>query len=160
MKIKDIILLEILIDDLKYDEGYRPFIYDDATGKRINWDAIREHQLIKGTPTVGIGHNIEARDFSEDIINRMFLEDLTIAMKGAAESFQFYQRLSLNRRRVIVNMVFNMGLYNVKGFKKMIAAIENKDFKEASNQMLDSAWARNPYTARRARQLAKLMLIG
>jgi hypothetical protein len=26
--------------------------------------------------------------------------------------------------------------------------------------MLDSAWARNPYTARRARQLAKLMLIG
>jgi len=160
MKIKDIILLDVLIDDLKIDEGTRPFIYDDATGEKIDWNRLRAMGAIKGYPTMGIGHNVEARNFTGDIINRLFLEDLNRAINQARESFKFFRTLTLNRRRVIVNMIFNMGLHGVKTFKRMIMAIEQDDYEWASDEMLNSAWARNQQTSHRARKLAELMLIG
>ena len=37
-------------------------------------------------------------------------------------------------------MVYNIGHNGVSKFKKMIAAIEAKDWDEAANQMQDSKW--------------------
>jgi len=53
---------------------------------------------------------------------------------------KWIKRLNQNRRRVIVEMIFNMGLGGVKGFKKMWKAIEAEDFEAAADEMLDSAW--------------------
>lgn len=159
-KVKDIALLEVLIEDLKTDEGYRQEIYDDATGEKIDWVKARVLGIIKGHPTVGYGHNVEARKFSDDILSKIFLEDIKRAMRQAENNFDFYSKLSINRRRVIVNMIFNMGLWGVKGFRNMIKAVENEDYETASDEMLNSLWARTETTALRARKLSELMLAG
>ena len=52
------------------------------------------------------------------------------------------KNLNQNRRRVIVEMIFNLGLGGVLGFKRMWGAIMAGDFKRAADEMIDSEWAR------------------
>jgi lysozyme len=48
-----------------------------------------------------------------------------------------------------------MGLPRFKQFKKMIAALEEGDWSEAANQMMDSKWAQQ--VGMRAARLATMM---
>lgn len=45
------------------------------------------------------------------------------------------------QKRVLVEMIFNMGLKGVMRFQKMLAAIEKGHFHVAAEEMLDSKWA-------------------
>jgi lysozyme len=58
----------------------------------------------------------------------------------------------------MIDMTFNLGLTRLLYFKKMIAAINARDYTEASKQMLDSRWARQ--VGNRASTLAKMMANG
>jgi hypothetical protein len=50
---------------------------------------------------------------------------------------------------------FQLGKPRVLKFKKMWSALRDKNFEEASNQMIDSAWHKQ--TTKRCESLAKLM---
>ena len=58
-------------------------------------------------------------------------------------------------REVIIEMVFQLGVGGVGKFKKMWEALRNKDYGEASFQMMDSRWAKQ--TPNRAESLSKVM---
>jgi lysozyme len=55
-------------------------------------------------------------------------------------------------------MGFNMGVPRLMKFVKMWGAIEVGDFYEASEQMLDSRWARQ--VGKRSEGLAEMMKLG
>jgi lysozyme len=55
-------------------------------------------------------------------------------------------------------MIFNLGLYGVLGFKRMLAALREKDYLKASKEMLDSKWAKQ--VGYRAKKLASIMALG
>ena len=96
-----------------------------------------------GYLTIGIGRNIDKRSgkgLSDDEIMYLFGNDLT-GCKNHLETFTWYNRLDMVRRGVMLEMRFNLGPDRFLGFKKMIAAAQNKDFKEAVAQMKDSKWA-------------------
>jgi len=44
-------------------------------------------------------------------------------------------------QHVLLNMMFNMGMTRLAGFKKMLAALDAGDYAEMAVQMMDSKWA-------------------
>ena len=53
---------------------------------------------------------------------------------------------------VVVEMCYQLGVYGFSRFKKTIAYIQNKQWEEASVEMLDSRWAEQ--TPGRAREMS------
>ena len=69
-----------------------------------------------------------------------------------------FDTLSTNRQNVLVNMAFNLGIYGLLRFKKMLLAVEKQDWDEAANQMLDSRWSKQ--VGNRSKELADIMRQG
>ena len=63
--------------------------------------------------------------------------------------------LKKEANEIILEMVFQLGKTGVSKFKKMWSALKNNDYKKASEEMLDSKWAKQ--TPERAESLADLM---
>jgi lysozyme len=124
------------------DEGERFMLYKDS----------------EGILTIGVGRNIQERGISKDESELMLSNDINIVYNQALNNFPWFDSLNDTRKCVILNMLFNIGLTRLTGFKKMLAAIEAKDYKEAAVQMLDSKWAKQVKV--RACRLAKEMQDG
>ena len=110
-----------------------------------------------GVLTVGYGRNLENVGISRDEADFMLDNDID-QVERQLKTVDEYWDLSPNRQTVIANMAFNLGFAGLMGFKKMWAAIERRDFVEASNQMLNSKWARQ--VGARAVELSEIMRTG
>ena len=120
-----------------------------------------EHKPYKCTAgylTIGVGRNIEERGLSDDEIDYILSNDVNIATDELVATFDWYADLDPIRQRVVVDMVFNLGMPRFKQFKNMIAALEEGDWTEASDQMMDSRWAEQ--VGLRASRLATMMETG
>jgi lysozyme len=84
--------------------------------------------------------------------------DVNIATDELVATFDWYADLDPIRQRVVVDMVFNLGMPRFKQFQNMIAAIEAGDWMEASDEMMDSRWAQQ--VGLRASRLAEMMETG
>lgn len=128
-------------------------------------ERIRQHEGIRYTPyrdsrgllTVGIGRCIDRVPFSRDEVELMFQNDYMRAL-GGAMTLPVYDTLNEARQGVLVEMVFQMGLSGVKGFRKFLAAAQRGDWRVAHDEMLDSDWRKQ--TPERANRLAKIFLTG
>lgn len=121
-------------------------------GKRL-----KPYRCTAGYLTIGVGRNLDAKGITEEECDMMLIHDLKEAQKQA-ESLDYFHSLSDIRKCVIVNMVFNMGLYGVTRFRNMAQAIRLKDYSLAAEEMLDSKWARQ--VGDRAQELAFQMKYG
>ena len=128
------------ICQLKVHEGYRSKPYHCTEGKL----------------TVGYGFNLDAGMSEEEAT--LLLEYKVMNIITDMMRFKWFEKLDSVRKVVIINMVYQMGLDGVLKFKKMIKAIQDKDYKEASVQMMDSKWFRQ--TENRSRELAGIMKRG
>ena len=128
-----------LIEELKRDEGVE----------------LRPYKCSAGFLTLGVGRNIEERGITMDESDYLLANDITICEEEAARVFKWYDTLSDVRQRVILNMIFNLGLTKLLNFKKFLAAMEAEDWEEAGKQMLDSRWAKQ--TPNRANGMADVM---
>ncbi len=134
---------EGLVDRIKRHEGLR----------------LKPYNCPAGHLTIGYGHNLE-EGISERIAEELLREDIDKAYKDYRLFIPDNVQTKLNKRReeVIVEMIFNMGINKVLGFRKMLKAIEEKDFNRAAVEMLDSRWARQ--VGKRAIELAEIMREG
>lgn len=107
-----------------------------------------------GHLTIGYGHNLE-NGISASAALFILQEDLTRAEQAVKDAFPWWWKLDDARQFVLVDMAFNMGLAGLKGFKKMLAAVEAGDFETAAKEMLNSKWAAQ--VGRRAVELSKIM---
>ena len=112
-----------LLSSVKFHEGLELKPYPDSVG----------------VLTIGYGRNLE-RGITKEEAEFLLLNDLKMS-KHEAKRLGFYEGLTDNRKDVIVEMIFNLGLSRFMMFKKTIIAIENKDFASAADEMLDSRWA-------------------
>jgi lysozyme len=120
-----------------------------------------EHKPYKCTAgylTIGVGRNIEERGLSDDEIDYILNNDVNIATDELVDTFDWYADLSDVRQRVVVDMVFNLGMPRFKQFQNMISAIEAGDWSEAAAQMMDSRWAKQ--VGARAERLRDMMETG
>jgi lysozyme len=128
-------------------------------------DRIKAHEGCRHTPykdsegflTVGYGRNLDAVAFTDAEIDLMFENDFARAKQGA-ETFFVYQDLNEERRGVLIEMIFQMGVSGVGKFKKFLRAAQARDWEGAANEMLDSKWA--VQTRGRAMELANIFRSG
>jgi lysozyme len=107
-----------------------------------------------GKLTIGIGRNLDDNGISESEALTMLRNDIA-EVKSSLERFKWYERIDANRQDVIANMCFNMGLPTLLKFKRMIKALEDHNYNQAANEMLDSKWAQQ--VGNRAVELARIM---
>ena len=113
-----------LLSSVIVHEGFSRYIYLDSVGVR----------------TVGFGRNLDDRGISREEAEMLLLNDLETSTEEA-KKFEFYENLTSNRRDVIVEMIFNLGLTRFKKFKKTIGYINQVNYSAAADEMLDSKWA-------------------
>lgn len=127
-----------LIADLKRDEGVRLLPYVDTVGK----------------VTIGVGRNLTDNGISQEEMEVMLENDVE-AVLNECLNLTCWASLNPTQRRGLANMVFNMGLPRVRGFKKMLAALEAGEYLTAYAEALDSKWARQ--VGDRAQRVATLL---
>ena len=137
---------DLLESELRRDEGVRPTIYQDSLGI---W-------------TYAVGHNGN-KPLSTRAMSMILEDDILDAEKDLDRVFPTWKtELTERRKRVLLNMMFNMGLPTFEdgpeGFPKFWAAIRAKDYKEARAQMIDSKWHRQ--VGVRAEHLELIILEG
>jgi lysozyme len=142
-------LFDQLLHQLKAHEGEvtnergRHVVYPDSLG--IN--------------TIGYGRNVDEKGLSDDEAEYLLKNDIAEAIYQVSEELSStWEMLSQNRKAVVVDMVFNMGLPRFKGFKKMIEALHAQDYYEAAAQMIDSKWFGQ--VGRRGERLVQMMREG
>jgi len=126
--------IDELREELKEDEGCKYEIYLDHLG----------------LPTFGIGHLVTEWDeeygkpvgtpVSEERVNNCFKVDVEGTISECQKLFNNFDDLPKEVQKICANMMFNMGRPRLSGFKKFIAALENKDWQECAVQMEDSRW--------------------
>lgn len=125
---------------LKHCEGYSDKPYMDTVEKI----------------TIGWGRNLSDNGISVDEAELMFQNDLKRALTDL-NPFPWFVNSPENVQAALVNMSFNLGITRLLGFKRMIAAINEKNYTLAAREALDSKWASQ--VGRRATDIA-LMIIG
>lgn len=130
--------IEKLTAELRRDESFRDRVYTCSAGKL----------------TIGYGHNIEDNPIPEKIANDLLGHDIGQTL-AKCERWRWFYPLSDVRKRVIVNMVFNIGAGGVARFRRMIDAIECGEFDRAAHEMRDSLWYSQ--VGQRAERLAVMM---
>lgn len=115
----------------------------------------------KGYPTIGVGHKLKepCADITLEEAGRLLAEDINKAREGVIRNIPFYPELSEERKFVLINMAFQMGIKGLLGFRKMLLALENRAYSIAANEMLDSKWYRSD-SPNRAKRLAEIMRTG
>lgn len=111
-----------------------------------------------GKLTIGYGRNLDDVGISQLEAEVLLDHDLDKAEQQCMRAFYWFPVLSQARQRVVVEMVFNLGLAGFQGFTKTIAAIEGHDYSAAASQMLASKWAKQ--VKGRAIRLADVMRKG
>jgi lysozyme len=127
---------------IRQDEGLGLTAYYDCCG--VTTRAACKCEKI-GTLTVGHGHT--GPDVHEgDVISlahaeRLLEDDCAKAVSLCRQGLAFFDALDDKRQCVLASMVFQMGLRGTLEFKRMLAAIESKDWVRAANEMKMSHWA-------------------
>ena len=129
--------MEDLKNDLIADEGIR----------------LKPYLCPAGKTTIGVGRNLDDVGITE--AEAMTLLDSDIARVTAQLTKALPWLQGDNVQRALGNMTFQMGLGGVLKFKKMLAALQVKDYTTARREALDSAWARQ--TPQRAKRVTDLM---
>jgi lysozyme len=142
------------IEQIKADESFRAKSYKDKNG----------------FPTIGYGTLLPITDTEKKYIKNpevltkdeaLFL--LVLRLKDGAQALvnttPIVKKLTKNRQGVLFNMVYQLGIKGLLGFKKMWLAIESSDYAKAADEMLDSKWAIKD-SPNRAKRLMHRMIEG
>jgi lysozyme len=124
---------------LMLDEGFRGRKYRDE----------------KGNETIGYGINLETESIPEPIAQAWMQDKVMQIEHELWNVFPGYADLCEQRKSVLINMAYNAGVVGLMEFRKMIAALQAKDYDTAANEIIDST-----ITPTRAHRLATIMRTG
>jgi lysozyme len=137
---------EELVEQLKRQEGWKRTLYKDHLGF---W-------------TIGCGRLVDPRrggGLSDDEIAYLLDNDIDKVVAQLDKRIPWWKEIaSSNRRAVLINMAFQMGIDGLLGFKNTLAMIKAGDYSGAAKGMLNSLWAKQ--TPARAHELSEQMRIG
>ena len=137
---------------IQQHEGFReePYTleYTDADGNLIK----------ENFQTVGVGHKIQKGEEVPTTIEglfELFDKDFDVALKNA-KSIIDEDSISPDAFGILVDMNFQMGKEGTLGFERMLAAMKDRNYKLAAEELLDSKFAKQ--TPNRAMELAEVLM--
>ena len=128
-----------LLEKIKHHEGFVEHVYDDSLG----------------IPTIGYGFAIKDLVLDEDIAEDILMRKLERLQRNANSRFKWLEDMPQEVQEVLLNMCYQLGVTGVSKFRKAISALQEGDWDEAANEMLDSLWARQ--TPNRAKELSNIV---
>ena len=128
-----------IIEQLKIHEGYKPAVY----------------KCTAGVDTIGIGFAIKDLNLSEEVCELILTEKLEALEERFEKKFDWFQESPVEVRNVMLNMAYQLGFAGFCKFKKTIAYLEEAEWEKASEEMLDSRWAKQ--TPNRAKELSEII---
>lgn len=134
--------IQSIKSDLKAEEGFRSKPYKDIVGKT----------------TVGYGRNLDDVGVTQQEAEVMLDNDIQKSIHDLQMHLSWFDALSENRQRALVEMCFQMGITGLLGFRKMLKAMEQRDFVTARHEALGSRWALQ--VPQRAARVTNLILNG
>ena len=111
----------------------------------------KPYQCSEGVWTIGHGITYLTEDESLAIV----AERVGSKHLGLLDQLDWYRDLPANVQGVILEMCFQIGTSGMLKFKKMIANMQDKNWKGAAEEMKDSKWYRQ--TKNRCERLAKIV---
>ena len=111
--------------------------------------------------TIGVGRLIDSRKgggLSNDEIDFLLENDIKKITEQIHKFLPWVSKLNEPRQAVMLQMAFQMGIRGLLGFKRTLGSIEDGQFAEAADEMLQSEWAKQ--TPERANRLAQQMETG
>ena len=131
---------ERLREELIADEGCVLEVYKDHLGYY----------------TVGVGHLILPSDeewetptgtkITQTRADELLVKDFNIMLKECEDHFHYnWENWPDEVKLIIANMAFNLGITKLKKFQLMLNAINEKDYVKASEEGLNSRWAKQVY---------------
>jgi lysozyme len=136
-----------LREEIAADEGCRMEIYLDHLG----------------LPTMGIGHLLTQDDpeynyavgtvITEERVRQLFALDIAVTIEDCRIIYPDFEDLPEEAQLVIANMCFQLGRPRLSKFRKMKAAIDERRWNDAADEMVDSRW--HDQTPNRAKRLVK-----
>lgn len=135
---------EKLLTSLRLYEGFRGKPYLDTKGKT----------------TIGYGRNLDSNPLTPEEGLALMMPQVEAAILNAPNlvSHAAWEEMGDTRQTVLAEMCYNMGFLGAFGFRRMRAALEQSDYKEAAAQILDSDMAGE--VGNRAKVLATRMETG
>ena len=140
----------------------------DRLRKQLEIDEGCKHEVYLdhlGLPTHGIGHLIIESDpeygqpvgtpVSDERVKECFELDLESVQLDCKRLYDDFDELPDEAQEIIANMIFNMGLSRMRGFRGMKAGVDARDWNKAADEMVDSRWYRQ--VTNRAERLVQRM---
>ena len=129
----------------------------NLTNQLIRHEGFRQHPYKDsvGILTVGVGRNLKDVGISEDEAKYLLQNDIKTARDELLKRYPAFNTMTQVRQDVLINMVFNIGIARFQKFKNMIKALIEQDYVRASEEMLDSLWAKQ--VGKRAIEMSEQM---
>ena len=128
-----------LKDSIKENEGYVGIVYKDSLG----------------IDTIGYGFAIKDLELDRDICDLILDRKLKELEDRVKLKFGWYPFMPKVIQDVVMEMCYQLGVTGFSKFVKTITYLKDKDFKNASIEMLDSKWAKQ--TPNRAKRMSKIV---
>ncbi len=115
-----------LLEKIKHHEGFVGHVY----------------KCTEGFDTIGYGFAIKDLEMPEHIAEELLILKLEKLQKNANSRFKWLEDMPQEVQEVVINMCYQLGINGVSKFRKAISAMQEGDWEEAADEMLDSLWAR------------------
>lgn len=100
----------------------------------------KPYRCTAGKLTIGYGRNIEDVGISKAEARILLSNDIFKAQRDCERIFPLWNYYPDSKRWALVDMRFNLGPGRFRGFRRMIAAVKNEDWKLAAKEAKDSRW--------------------
>ncbi len=128
---------------LKQWEGYSQTVYRDGPGY-----------------SVGLGHYLgrkpSKRTYSNTEIQAFFAQDYQIALKACRLNVTNFDSLPTNIQLVALGIAFQCGPAGFRRFERFRAALGQRNYRLASNELINSRWYNQVSPARRQHYIKTL----
>jgi len=151
--------MDAIISELELDEGVRLSPYrctagflTIGVGRNLDTNKLTAEEL------AFVGHNCRTRPITKEQSDYLLKNDIEKVCADLMKFLPWWAYLGDVRKRVLVNMAFNLGTEGLLKFENTLALIRSGSYAQAAAEMVKSKWAKQ--VGKRADRLANMMKTG
>ena len=138
-----------LKENLKISEGFRENVYKCTMGYDTVGYGFKCSDLSKDELALNNG---KVAPMKEEVASKILDIKIEKLKNKVFKSIPWLENKPQIVQDVLLEMAYQMGVAGLLGFKNTLKMIENNDYKNAANGMMNSKWAKQ--TPNRAKRLA------
>ncbi|HVZ60668.1 MAG TPA: hypothetical protein VG892_07775 [Terriglobales bacterium] len=142
--------LDKLISDLQRDEGWVPYVYDDANTQRV----VPGYRMI-GNATVGWGFNFNGAPMTQAEAMPILEGRASKAWDECKIAWPWIENAPEPIQRAVANQLYNMGLNTLQKFTTYLGLLEQGEYEAAATDLETTLWAKQ--TGSRALRIQALI---